>query len=46
MKNGFETYNRDIIDCLDSAVLFTDWLSKTKIKFLLLKILIIIIDYI
>jgi glycosyltransferase involved in cell wall biosynthesis len=32
MKNGFETYNRDIIDCLDSAVLFTDWLkNKNKI---------------
>ena len=26
MKKGFDTYNRDIIDCLDSAVLFTDWL--------------------
>lgn len=32
MKDGFNTYNRNIIDCLDSAVLFTDWLCKNKIK--------------
>ena len=32
MKDGFNTYNRNIIDCLDSAVLFTDWLYKNKIK--------------
>lgn len=33
MNKGFETYNRDVIDCLDSAVLFTDWiLNKNKIK--------------
>ena len=33
MNEGFTTYNRDIIDCLDSAVLFTDWLTNNnKIK--------------
>tara|TARA_B110000211_G_scaffold234575_1_gene304834 strand:+ start:2029 stop:2775 length:747 start_codon:yes stop_codon:yes gene_type:complete len=33
MKEGFEKYNRDIIDCLDSAILFTDWLTNNnKIK--------------
>lgn len=33
MDEGFKKYNRDIIDCLDSAVLFTDWLTNNnKIK--------------
>ena len=33
MDEGFKKYNRYIIDCLDSAVLFTDWLTNNnKIK--------------
>lgn len=32
MKDGFNTYNRNFIDCLDSAVLFTDWICKNRIK--------------
>jgi|TARA_B100000902_G_C27217141_1_gene867647 glycosyltransferase involved in cell wall biosynthesis len=36
MKEGFETYNREIIDCLDSAVLFTDWI-KNKNKIMVVK---------
>ena len=35
MDENFNIYNRNIIDCLDSAVLFTDWLvKKNKIKVL------------
>ncbi len=33
MNEGFKKNNRDIIDCLDSAVLFTDWLiNNNRIK--------------